>query len=197
MPRYQSFDPTIEDCLTIKISALNSWGYLTPNLNVWNRTYFWEWNGERVASIGYAIHTVSEDLKRMTLHYKHEGKPVTYSVDIVATPTNLGKGKRWYFICPKTGKRCMNLINPEGSKYFWHRTAFPELLYDSQKKSKAYRAFEKQFGPVFEIRRLEEQLSEKYRKTHYRGEPTPLVKKIEEEYEKLGYWDRKGSYSIE
>ncbi|MCB0549351.1 MAG: hypothetical protein KDD19_17365 [Phaeodactylibacter sp.] len=179
MPRFPNFDPSIDECLTLKISAINSWGYLKPDVDIYNASYIWSRNGEHIASIGYSIWTMSDDLKQMTLDYKQNGIPVKYSVDIEGLTTNLGNGKRWYFICPSTGERCMNLICPSGSRHFYHRTAFPHLMYESQKKSKEYRRIEATFGWMFEEERLQQQLHQKYRKRHYRGKPTPLVRKIE------------------
>ncbi|MCB9299927.1 MAG: hypothetical protein H6566_04705 [Lewinellaceae bacterium] len=179
MPRFPNFDPSIDECLTLKISAINSWGHLKPGLDIYSASYNWSRNGKRIASIGYSIRTISEDLKRMTLDYKSHGTPVSYTVDIVGIITNLGNGKRWYFLCPHTGERCMNLICPSGSNYFYHRTAFPHLMYESQKKSKEYRRMEAAFGWMFEEDRLQQQLHKKFRKSHYRGEPTSLVRKVE------------------
>lgn len=73
----------------------------------------------------------------------------------------------------------MNLICPLGSKYFLHRSAFPVLMYNSQKKSKSFRTISAIFDWLEEENNLAEQLYQKYRKSHYRGKPTPLVRKLE------------------
>lgn len=179
MPRNPTLQPTIDECLTIKISVLNQWGHLKPGLEESNRTMAWKRSGFQVGSISYSIRSTGSSQKKMILNYKYQGQPVHYTVSIESVITNLGNGKRWYFICPETGKRCMNLISPPRSKYFLHRSAFPELMYNSQKKSKEYRKFEKEFSPIFELERLEEELHSKYRKKHYRGKATPLARKIE------------------
>ena len=121
----------------------------------------------------------------MVLAYNHRDTPIKYAIEIVGISTNLGNGLRWYFICPYTGKRCMNLICPSGSQFFLHRTAFPELMYDSQKRSKEYRRINTTFGWLFEEERLNKQLNQKHRKTHYRGKPTPLVLSINKLWEKV------------
>ncbi len=179
MPHQPNFEPSIDECLTIKISAINSWGHLRLNWDMYNASYIWSRKGEKVASIGYSIKNISDSQKQIILEYKNKEEPVKYTIEIVGTPTNLGAGKRWYFICPSTSKRCMNLISPSGYPYFLHRSAFPQLMYQSQKKSKEYRKYEAAFDWLFEEERLRKQLGQKYRKRYYRGRPTPLVKKIE------------------
>lgn len=94
-----------------------------------------------------------------------------------AIPANLGNGKRWYFICPHTRKRCMKLIAPNNEKYFLHRSAFG-LLYKKQTISKSDKAMHIFFDILGEVDELEEEINKPYRKTHYRGKPTPLQKKI-------------------
>ena len=177
MPRWPSFKPSIEDCLIINISKLREWGYLKNGWDFYHRSYMWYQGDRKTASIGFTIECVNEDLKCMTLKYKQRETSVEYTVDIVAIPTNLGNGKRWYFVCPNTGKRCMKLISPNGQKYFLHRTAF-NVLYEKQKESKSFRSIGKQFGYAFKLEKLYDELYSGNRKTHYKGEPTPLVRKI-------------------
>jgi len=177
MPRHPSFTPSIDDCLTIRIAKLNAWGHLKEGWEVFNRFYIWMQGDSEIGRIGYSIKEVHETQKRMILDYQVRGEPVRYEIALESIPTNLGKGKRWYFVCPHTRQRCMNLICPTGSKYFLHRSAFPDLMYESQKKSKAYRQFEAQYGWIFKETRIQQELNQKYRKRHYRGRPTPLVRK--------------------
>lgn len=177
MPRFPSFAQTIDECLTIDLSNIRKWGDLKENCDVNSRTYVWSKRGQQIASVGYHIECVNEGLKIMTLKYNYRNQPVEYQVSIVCSPSNLGIGVRRYFICPKTGNKCNKLISPSGTKYFFHRSAY-DLLYDSQRQSKKYRWFNKQFGATFELDRLEQELFTKYRKTHNQGRPTPLLKKI-------------------
>lgn len=178
MPRCPTFDPSIDECLTLKLSAINSWGHLKRDHDMYGASYIWSRNGEQIAAIGYSIINVSDDRKLMILEYNWRNEPVKYTVELEGVTTNLGNGKRWYFICPHTGKRCMNLISPSGSRYFLHRSAFPHLMYESQKRSKCARFLDDHFGIYYKIEKLEKELYTKYRKKHYRGRPTPLVKKL-------------------
>ena len=153
MPRYSNSDPSIDECFTVKISMLNKWGHLGPGINAYNRSYIWSRNGQQIASIGYKIEEITDDLKQMTLEYRKNGIPVKYKINIQGVVTNLGNGLRWYFICPP------------GSKYFLHRSLFPVLMYNSQKKGKPSRTISAIFDWLEEENNLAEQLYQKYRKS--------------------------------
>ncbi len=185
MQKYFKTLSSIGECFTLKISTLRKWGHLKPKLDVNNRIHTWEWEGQKLVQIGYSIRSLSPTQKQLTLKYRFVDRLIKYPIDLEGIPTNLGNGIRWYFICPATGRRCLHLICPPGSKYFLHRSAYPELMYESQKKSKSCRKLEKTYGWIFESERLHAELNQNYRKRHYRGQPTPLVRKIEELYEKV------------
>ena len=177
MPRYSKHPQYVKDCLTFQINMLKERGNLSPNVEVCNGGCEWSIRGNRIASIGYSKDPLSDTEQVLTFDYSHEGKSVKYDVRLLAVPSNLGKGVRWYFVCPATQKRCINLIKPHGSKYFLHREAF-NLPYESQCQSKSYRELENRYGKEFLLERLYDLLYSKYRKKHYRGKPTPLVRKI-------------------
>jgi len=167
--------PSVDECFTLKISTLKKWGYLQHGIDVNNRIYTWEQEGQKLARISYSMRSLSPTQKLLPLKYRLGNHPVKYTIDLDGIPPNLGNGIRWYFICPATGRRCLHLICPPGGKYFLHRSAYPELMYESQKKSKSYRKLEKTYGWMFGSERLHAELNQKYRKRHYRGWPTPLV----------------------
>ena len=189
MARFPTFHPTIDESLTVKIANLNKWGYLNC-FSVTNGLLTWNRGGSKIASIGFEIDTIDTNRKQITFNYTDNGTPVNYKVEILAVPSNLGKGKRWYFVCPKTGNNSMNLIKPYNCKYFLHRSAFPSILYDSQKESKHQRYLKTLLGDFFVLDDLNEELYKKYRKSHYRGKPTPLVKKIEKVQQKIRRLER-------
>jgi len=85
-------------------------------------------------------------------------------------PSNLGKGLVWFFICPKTGKRCkkLHLYN----SYFYHRTAFNGCMYQSQTLSKKARELDKIFSCYFKSEKLYSELYKKHLKKKYAGKPT-------------------------
>ena len=166
----------IDDCLCISITSLKAWGYLRADVS--NRNFTWSSNGREIARIGYTIHTIQDDMKEMQLKYRYKDEPIAYKIPIVSLPSNLGSGVRWYFVCAFSKKRCMKLICPNGSKHFAHRSAFPNMLYGSQMKTKSERAFYANFGIHVDVIDLQAELMQPYRKTHYKGQPTPLMRKF-------------------
>jgi hypothetical protein len=104
------------------------------------------------------------------LNYKYNDEPRKYKVLLVSIPSNLGKGKIWYFLCPQTLKRFRKLYSISG--YFLHREAFNGYMYSSQTKSKKWRQIEKVYGCYFDSEKHYRELYSKHFKTHYKGKPT-------------------------
>ena len=79
-----------------------------------------------------------------------------YQIQIASFPSNLGKGKILFFICPSTGKRCRILYQAYGSHLFQSRTAYKNRLYYTlQSCSKRWR-YNTQFWLIDErIKKLE------------------------------------------
>ncbi|MCB0704046.1 MAG: hypothetical protein KDC34_02005 [Saprospiraceae bacterium] len=177
MGRYSKHPQYVQECLTFSISTLKKFKELSPDVIVYNGVCNWTKSGRRVSSISYRKESISDTEQILTFDFLSNGKPIVYDVKLVAIPSNLGKGVRWYFICPATGKRCTKLIRPYYRSQFFHRTAFG-LKYESQCQSKTMRALDIVIGDIFRKDRLYEQLYKKYKKRHYRGKPTPLVRKI-------------------
>lgn len=167
----------IDNSLCVNVSSFRKWGDLKKDYV--NATYSWTTHSKsKLGSIGYVIKKINSDRKILTLSYTFKGEKIKYDITLVSFPTNIGNGKRWYFICPSTKKRCTKLISPNDSKYFLHRTAYPNLLYFSQKRSKEYRRLDNTFGWLFERERLEKELEQPYKKRHYKGNPTPVAAKL-------------------
>ena len=62
----------------------------------------------------------------------------SYRVPLQTTPQRFG-GVRWWFRCPRTGRRCTKLFLPLGGHQFWSRYAY-RLGYASQREDAAGRA---------------------------------------------------------
>jgi hypothetical protein len=67
-----------------------------------------------------------------------DGSDVRYQVQLVQTLPNYG-GVRWWFVCPRSGRRVAKLYLPLGGAYFWSRKAYG-LGYRSQRESPLDRA---------------------------------------------------------
>jgi hypothetical protein len=64
--------------------------------------------------------------------------PQCYRVRLLSMPQHLG-GVRWWFECPRTGRRCVKLYLPRGGHRFWSRAAY-RLGYACQREDRMYQA---------------------------------------------------------
>jgi hypothetical protein len=73
-------------------------------------------------------------------HSRRDGSvaPEIYRVPLEATPQPFG-GVRWWFLCPRTGRRCMKLYLPFGGHRFLSREGWG-LDYDCQQENSEDRA---------------------------------------------------------
>ncbi len=135
----------------------------------------WTRRGETTGTVDIAVNLFGEG-GYIELHYTfNKTEQINYRVDLVQIPSNLGKGKVWYFVCPLTGERCRTLYLTD--KYFASRKAHTGTLYESQTHSKHYRWIDKTFGPELKLDGVYDQVYKRYAKKHYRGKPTPKMRK--------------------
>lgn len=180
MPKPCTFPTLYDEVKTVSISFLTKHGYLKPKQ--WQRgTITWSRNGNKTGSISIGVNTQTES-PYLELNYKCNTAPINYSVQLISAPSNLGKGVVWYFVCPRTGKRCRKLYSAD--TYFYHRSAFRGCMYEKQTQSKKYRGLEKTLGVYFRSDQLFEQLNKKHFKKHYKGKPTKKYLKITQQLQK-------------
>ena len=121
--------PTIEDSLTLNLNKLVRERTVCPNQNrrgslVWTNAD----TGERTASIGYHA-DIGEQHGRMRLTYTSthpwsgEARQSDYWIDLTTTPQPFG-GRRWWFVCPRTGQRVSKLHLPPGATIFASHKAY-------------------------------------------------------------------------
>jgi len=167
--------PTLyDDALKLSIATLKKLGYLGESRQA-NGTVIWNRNGRSIGEIGVYCDTVRKT-PYIELNYKYKDEPRKYKVQLVSIPSNLGKGKVWYFLCPHTKKRCRILYSITG--YFLHRTAFKGCLYESQTKSKKQRSDIKLFDSYLKGDEAYQKILSKHFKTHYAGKPTRRYLKL-------------------
>ena len=180
MAKNPTFPTLYNEALQINISKFKKWGYLETN-HIINSTLNWSRNGQQIASISISVHTNSPQPFIM-LDYNHNKEPKNYKIYLTSTPSNLNKGLIWYFICPKTNKRCRKLYLVDG--YFLHREAFNGCMYETQTYSKKNRDLFKIIDPYFKSDKLYEQLYKKHLKKSYAGKPTKKYLKITEQIQR-------------
>ena len=180
MPKFPTFPTLFNEVLQISISNLKELGYLDPCQRR-SGTFAWNSNGREIGSIGITADMTSA-IPNIELDYKYRDQSRNYRINIIAVPSNIGKGKIYYFQCPQTGKRCRKLYSIGG--YFLHRDAFRGCYYESQTRSRKMRMVDKVYGSYFKQDKLYEELYKPYFKPYYAGKPTKryirINKKLEE-----------------
>ena len=169
-----------DEVKTVSIFFLAKHDYLKPNQ--WKAgSVNWSRNGENLGSISIRVCTYSEN-PYIEFDYKCNQQPIKYKVQLVSALSNLGKGFVWYFICPKTNKRCRKLYLAD--TYFYHRSAFNGCMYEKQTQSKKSRYLDKTLGVYFRTDQLFEQLYKKHLKKQYAGKPTKKYLKLTQQIQK-------------
>ena len=174
MPKPHTFPTLYDEVKTVSISFLSKHGYLKPK-QLKAGSIHWSRNGENLGSISIKVCTYTES-PYLEFDYKCNQQPIKYKVQLVSVLSNLGKGFVWYFVCPKTNKRCRKLYLAD--TYFYHRLAFNGCMYECQTQSKHQRVLAFTYGNYFKLDDLYEQLYSKYFKKTYRGKPTKRYLRI-------------------
>ena len=139
---------TTEDGLILSLSKLLRDKLFRPGSAchsslIWTNTT----TGERVGSIGYEAHLGQESgrvrLKYTTTKWDGEKRESDYWIQLVTTPQPFG-GRRWWFVCPRTGRRAAKLYLPNGAFTFASRQAY-RLAYRSQREAPHDRALRRAF----------------------------------------------------
>jgi hypothetical protein len=98
-----------------------------------------------------------------------------YKIQLVTIPSNLGKGNLLYMLCPVTNKRCRILYCAYDSTIWKSREAYKNrIYYQDQLDPKSVRPYKYLFTD-----RIMDELYSKKKKSHYRGKPTRIMKRIE------------------
>ncbi len=180
MGRIGTYQTTVEDCLKFSLKSLFEDNFYFNSYGTRSGTTSWSRNGEVHSKIDFQVF-YSEYQTHIIFAYTANGTPIKYKVDLINLPSNLGKGKVWYFVCPSTGKHCRKLYLRNG--YFLHRTAHENLMYECQLESKRNRDLRKIFQACFIPDTLLEAYHSKYLKTHYKGKITKKYAKLKNKIE--------------
>ncbi|MFH5886452.1 hypothetical protein ACG2F4_19285 [Halalkalibaculum sp. DA3122] len=174
MPNIPTFPTILDHVKQISISKLKEWDYLKTN-SFKSGTINWSRAGNEIGSIRISCKMTAEEPYIQLSYTYNKEESVNYRVKLVSVSSNLGVGKLWYFLCPETGKRCRILYG--AGKYFLHREAYPDAMYEKQTYSKQMRKLDRLFSTVYSTDDLMEELYSKHFKTHYAGKPTGIATK--------------------
>ena len=140
--------PTTEDGLTMSLSKLLRDKLFRPGCG-WGGSLIWTntTTGERIGSISYQAHLGQESgrvrLMYTTTQWDGERRESDYWIPLETTPQPFG-GRRWWFVCPRTGRRASKLYLPNGAFTFAARQAY-RLAYRSQREAPHDRALRRAF----------------------------------------------------
>ena len=119
----------VEDCLALSVRSV------CRGFGVGRRdgVVRWRRGDQEIGAIRYEIYLWSSEQGRLSLHYSVNGTPTHLVVSMTSTALHSG-GRRWWFVCPVTGKRVGKLYLPEGATHFAGRKAH-DLTYTSCQQS--------------------------------------------------------------
>jgi hypothetical protein len=179
MPAYSKYPTLLDEVKQISITKLKEFGYMEPDSFKSGRL-IWSRRGQEIGSINISVDLRNSPQVYLNYTYNKEEK-ISYKIDLVSVDSNLGIGMIWYFVCPHTGKRCRKLYG--AGKYFLHRDAYPNAMYECQTYSKRGRQIDKVCKIMNGEEKLFNELYSKHFKTHYAGKPTKRYKQILSELE--------------
>jgi len=169
MPKPHTSPFIFDEARCISISELKKWKYLEKD-SIKSGTINWKNRYDEITSSLPIRLVFTENEQYLNLKYKCNGNDYDYDIQLISTPSNIGNGLIWYFLCPFTGKRCrkLHLINER----FMHRSALPSGVYSKQIHTKKWRNLEKIYGCYFDLDKYYKKLYSKNFKKYYNGKPT-------------------------
>lgn len=114
-----------------------------------------------------------EQMKLKTITGKH-----LQTIKLIRKSSNLN-GFFYLFICPKVKKPCYKLNRPKNEQLFLSYRGYNNLVYRKQTISAKQRPSIRLFQYSIQLNQLEDELFKPKKKTHYKGKPTPLIKRLE------------------
>ncbi len=172
---------TTGEVMRMELRYLQNSGYFKPGET---RHSYLSWTDGSTISIVASNAKEGISLRLIYTITKQDGdkQSLDYTINLVETPSNLGRGKQLFFICPITGKKCRILYKAYGSPIFKCREAYSyKLYYEIQTSSKLYLHTTRYFTLEKRLERLY-----KMRRTYtYKGKETRRARLIKELEEKI------------
>jgi hypothetical protein len=142
--------PTVESGLTLDLSRIFKTGWLKPGATTrgvlrWTNVR----TSQETASMGFEAQ-LGENYGSIRLNWTStnllsgEKRQCENSIALTTTPQPFG-GRRWWFVCPRTGRHVVRLHVPPGASVFACRAAHG-LAHRSQRETASDRAFSRAFA---------------------------------------------------
>jgi len=154
--------PTVESGLRLDLAQLMRRGTVQPGQrNSGLLTWRYGTDGEEKASLSFVADCSDLSSAHVRLKYTTNGTSMDYQVWLERTPCHFG-GFRWWWRCPRSGRRVRVLCLPPGETMFVARTMY-RLPYRSQRETHIQRSHDR-------LRRLYGKLDGNYQ---YFEDPIP------------------------
>lgn len=177
MGRYSSLPIIYDFCNSISISDLKKWNYLKPYYIKTGQIEFTSYGNVFILDIKVVANM---EKPYAVFSYKVNDSVIKYKIKFELLPSNLGKGKVWYFLCPISGIRCkkLHLIG----RYFQHRTAHEKGYYQTQTLGSKDKGLIRLFDMAEKSNKARSEINKKYFKKYYKGKPTKRYLKLLNEF---------------
>lgn len=114
--------------------------------------------------------TCNDDEKYLLLEYTHTDlyqnkTELSYKIRLAALPSNLGKGKVLYMVCPISGRLCRKLFMAYGSQYFKSIKAYNTRIYYTGQQSSRLNRNNDKYWHLFNYLEIHRQRNQ----SHYKG----------------------------
>jgi hypothetical protein len=129
--------PTVESSIRLELPRLRRDGHVKPGQRTHGRL-LWTLRGDEVGRVDFVCRMDPRGPSELLLSYSIGTKSVTQHVRMDALPMRFG-GHRWYFICPRTSRRCTTLVLPVFGDGFASAKGWG-LAYQSQREDAFGRA---------------------------------------------------------
>ena len=127
---------TVDAAIRLDLRVMRRQGFLVPGavtsgIQRWTRVA----TGEESGSVRVSVNLSDPASGSLTVRFNLNGEPKVQTIDLVGVPMRYG-GRRYYFICPRHGRRCEVL--PSVGGVFASRQAH-RLTYQSQSSDRVDR----------------------------------------------------------
>jgi hypothetical protein len=136
----------VDAAIRLDIRVLRRRGFLVPGA-VTAGPVSWSRRGEEAGSVGVTVNLGNPNAGFVLINFALNGEPRTQNIPLSSEPMRYG-GRRYYFLCPKAGRRCE--VMPLVGGVFASRQA-QRLTYQSQSSTEIDRMQDR-------ARRLEKRL---------------------------------------
>jgi hypothetical protein len=185
MPKPPTDPPIINNLLNISIRRLRQRGLLhrdgptEAELN-WANAF----TKEVTHSIGIVVFTRTSN-PYISLNYSIGKEDYNFSIPMVKVLSNLRKGHVWYFLCPKTNRKCSKLFLLDSD--FVSRKAVLEAggVYQCNLRQMRYRTMQNENKRIMRLIETIKEPLKPYFMGEYNGRPTKRQLRINRAWDKL------------